>query len=151
QAYATAGKLELPETIEILANGLERLRAGQVDVAAQFELLEAAENSDSAKVKALLEQQQAAWAQGSDPLAPFRGALSGGDRRQSADVFYDHPVMACVRCHKVWGSGGEAGPDLSMIGRQQSPEYILESIIKPNARIAPGFDVIAVTLRDGTV
>lgn len=151
QAYATAGKLDLPETTNILVEGLERLAAGKVDVAAQFELLEAAEKSGSPKVKALLEHQQAAWAQGSDPLAPFRGALSGGNPRAGADVFYDHPVMACVRCHKVWGSGGEAGPDLSMIGRQQSPEYILESVIKPNARIAPGFDVIAVTLRDGTV
>jgi putative heme-binding domain-containing protein len=49
----------------------------------------------------------------------------------------------------VNGNGGEAGPDLSLIGKDRKPEYLLESIIKPSAHIAPGFDVVTVTLKNG--
>ncbi|HEX2099284.1 MAG TPA: hypothetical protein VHF69_01400, partial [Candidatus Synoicihabitans sp.] len=148
-AFLALSKLDLPETSEMLAHALQRLAEGKVAAAAQFDLLEVAEKSTAPQVQALLARQKETWATGTDPLAPFRGALTGGDHRKGADVFYDHPVMACVRCHKVSGSGGDAGPDLTTIATHRTPEHLLESIIKPSAEIAPGFDVVSVTLRNG--
>ena len=58
-------------------------------------------------------------------------------------------MLPCARCHKVGGEGGEAGPDLSLIGAQKSKEYLLESIIKPSAHIAAGFDVVTLQLKNG--
>jgi putative heme-binding domain-containing protein len=58
-------------------------------------------------------------------------------------------VLPCARCHKVGGEGGEAGPDLSLIGAQKSKEYLLESILKPSAHIAAGFDVVTFQLKNG--
>jgi quinoprotein glucose dehydrogenase len=148
-AFTALARLDLPEGATTLSRALERLAAGQVEVNAQFELLEAAEKSAAPQVQALLARLRDTWSASGDPLAPFRGALAGGNRRRGADVFYDHPIMACVRCHKVSGSGGDAGPDLTLAGRQ-TPEYLLESIIKPSAQITPGFDVVSLTLDDGT-
>ena len=48
--------------------------------------------------------------------APYRGA----------GQFYENQVLPCARCHKVGGEGGEAGPDLSLIGAQKKKEYLLE-------------------------
>ena len=59
--------------------------------------------------------------------------------------------MACVKCHAIGGQGGAAGPELGAIGPKYPREYLLESIIKPNAHIAPGFDTVVLTLKKGGV
>ena len=51
--------------------------------------------------------------------------------------------LGCPSCHTLPGMarGGNVGPDLSHVGAIHRPEYLLESIIKPNAIIvrAPGY------------
>ena len=42
------------------------------------------------------------------------------------------------------------GPKLDGIGGRQSREYLLESIVWPNQKIAPQFETVALTLQDGT-
>ncbi|MES2697734.1 MAG: c-type cytochrome [Verrucomicrobiota bacterium] len=85
-----------------------------------------------------------------DPLAPYRETLAGGDRTRGERLFRNHPVLACLRCHRAGGDGGDAGPNLADIGAKYPREYLLEAIIKPNATIAAGFDTIILTLNDGT-
>jgi putative heme-binding domain-containing protein len=41
------------------------------------------------------------------------------------------------------------GPNLADVGRKYDRNSLLESIIKPNAKIAPGFDTIVLTLKSG--
>jgi quinoprotein glucose dehydrogenase len=85
-----------------------------------------------------------------DPLAPFRASLVGGDAARGRQVFREHPTVQCLRCHQVAGDGGTVGPKLDGIGRRQSREYLLESIVWPNQKIAPQFETVALTLKDGT-
>jgi len=59
-------------------------------------------------------------------------------------------VLSCMRCHRAGGDGGEAGPNLAGFGAKHDREYILESIVKPNARIAPGYDTVVLTRKDGS-
>ena len=42
----------------------------------------------------------------------------------------------CAKCHTVRGSGGQVGPDLSMIGKKASRENLYESILIPSKAIA---------------
>jgi putative heme-binding domain-containing protein len=120
-----------------------------VQPGAQVELLEAVEKNGTPAVKARWQKTQAAWASSGNALASYGYALGGGDPRRGAGVFFGNPVLPCARCHKVSGNGGEAGPDLTRIGAQQTPQYLLESIIKPNMHIAPGFDIVSFTLANG--
>ena len=69
---------------------------------------------------------------------------------RGARQFFENQVLPCARCHKVGGDGGEAGPDLSLIGAQKKKEYLLESIVKPSAHIAAGFDNVTLQLKNGT-
>ena len=45
--------------------------------------------------------------------------------------------------------GGNVGPLLTGIGSRKPREYLLESIVHPNAQIAPGFDTVLVLMKSG--
>ncbi len=47
--------------------------------------------------------------------------------------------LQCLKCHTVRGSGGQIGPDLSMIGKKASRENLIESILYPSKAIADQF------------
>jgi quinoprotein glucose dehydrogenase len=49
------------------------------------------------------------------------------------------------------GAGGEVGPDLSDVGVRQPREYLLESIVAPDRKIAEGFETLVVATADGQV
>lgn len=42
----------------------------------------------------------------------------------------------CLKCHMVRGTGGQIGPDLSMIGKKGSRENLYDSILQPSKAIA---------------
>ena len=121
-----------------------------VIAAVQLDLLNAAALRNEPAVKKLLGDREATLAKNPDPLAPFQIALRGGDKARGERIFNNQPVMACVRCHKIGTeSGGEAGPNLADVGLKYDRAYLLESLIKPNAKVAPGYDTIVLTLKSG--
>ncbi|MBI4626036.1 MAG: HEAT repeat domain-containing protein, partial [Verrucomicrobia bacterium] len=148
-AFRSLGNLRHPSADELLAGQLRQLAEGKVEAGVQLELLTAAGRRSDPAIKELLAQREAALAASPDPLAPYRVALEGGDPRRGERIFQNQPVLACIRCHRAGGDGGDAGPNLAQIGAKFSREYLLESIVKPNAKIAPGFDTIVLTLKSG--
>lgn len=149
-AFSAAAQLQTPAKAKLLVDALDQLAAGKVKPGAQLELIEAVEKSDAPTVKARWAKTQAAWKASGKPLAEYSYALAGGNPWRGAREFFDNQVMPCGRCHKVNGNGGEAGPDLSLIGKERTPEHLLESVIRPSAHLAPGFDLVTVTLKNGT-
>jgi quinoprotein glucose dehydrogenase len=147
-AFNAVAQLQGPQKAKLLTGALGQLAAGKVQPGAQLELIEAAEKSEEPAVKAAWARQQAAWKASDDKLAAFSFALAGGNPRNGAEEFFQNQVLPCARCHKVNGNGGEAGPDLSLVGKNP-PKYLLESVIHPSAHIAPGFDNVTVTLKNG--
>ena len=79
----------------------------------------------------------------------FHDALVGGDAARGRQVFYGNQTVQCSRCHRAGGEGGTVGPKLDGVGSRNPREYLLESILAPNAKIAAGFENATVTLRDG--
>jgi len=148
-AYRALGRLDTPEAAAQLAQALDRLAAGEVPVAEQVELIDSAEKSADPAVKTRYRKLRDTWAASQDTLAAWHGALEGGNPAAGSRIFKWQPVLACVRCHKIDGDGGDAGPDLTQVGARSTPEYLVESIVKPNAKIAPGFDVVTLTLKSG--
>src|SRR5919201_1946248 len=55
----------------------------------------------------------------------------------------------CVSCHLVQGEGSPIGPDLSDVGLELTVDEIREALVNPDARIAPGYGVASVRLRNG--
>jgi quinoprotein glucose dehydrogenase len=81
--------------------------------------------------------------------ADFREALVGGNAQLGRRYFLTNSTGQCVRCHAINGQGGEVGPSLSGIGNTLTREQLLQALIEPSARLAPGYGSVTLTLKDG--
>tara|TARA_R110002051_G_scaffold5108_3_gene27372 strand:+ start:16445 stop:19876 length:3432 start_codon:yes stop_codon:yes gene_type:complete len=79
----------------------------------------------------------------------FQETLYGGNWWAGRSVFNNNPTAQCVRCHSVNGAGGEVGPALDNIANVLSREQLLEALIEPSLRLAPGYGSVTITLKDG--
>ncbi len=84
-------------------------------------------------------------------VGPYREARVGGDREEGRKVLQRHPLVQCLRCHKLGEEGADLGPDLSHVAKGRDRDYLLEAIVRPSARFARGFESVIVTMADGTV
>ncbi len=71
-----------------------------------------------------------------------------GDTAAGAKMFFGS--AHCSECHTAQGRGGANGPDLSRIGRQATLSELEQSLQQPDARIATGYGLVEVKLRNGT-
>ncbi|MGV3504714.1 MAG: DUF7133 domain-containing protein [Adhaeribacter sp.] len=146
-ALVTLGKLPLRHTRKVFDQLLSRLAAGQVAPEVQLELAEAIDSTRSpqliARHKALRSKQA------SDPVAAFRGSLYGGDVNLGQRVFFRHQTAQCIRCHSYDDLGGNAGPRLNGVATRLKREQLLEALVNPSARLAPGFGMVTLTLKNG--
>ncbi len=71
--------------------------------------------------------------------------VSAGDAKRGADLFHNSPVAACASCHMVNGKGGDVGPILDGIAVRASKDYIMESLMDPNAKLAKGFEGLTIS------
>ena len=148
-AFLTLGGLKDPKADALIGAYLDALIQGRIRAEVRLDLLEAAEKRSNPGLNQKIKQYEASKSN-SDGLAPYREALFGGDPAEGRKVFFEKPEASCVRCHKIGKEGGEVGPNLSDIGKRQTREYILESVVFPNKQIAPGFETWMVTLKNGT-
>jgi putative heme-binding domain-containing protein len=72
-----------------------------------------------------------------------------GDVARGKALFMDPQGMACAKCHKVGGEGGQIGPDLSSVGAKYGRDKLIESVLKPSAQILDGYQQTMVFTRDG--
>ena len=56
----------------------------------------------------------------------------------------------CTSCHKLYGSGGEVGPDLTGAGRDNL-DYLLENLVDPSASVSADFRMVIVAMKDGRI
>jgi putative membrane-bound dehydrogenase-like protein len=77
-------------------------------------------------------------------------ALLTEDTLMKADAAKGKVLYAavCGSCHKLYGEGGQLGPDLTGSDRHQL-DYLLGNIIDPNALVPADYRVTVFKLRDG--
>ncbi|MGJ8696413.1 MAG: DUF7133 domain-containing protein [Verrucomicrobiaceae bacterium] len=59
--------------------------------------------------------------------------------------------QGCIACHAVDQEAVQKGPYLGSAGSKFTRDYLIESILDPNAVVAQGFQTELVTLKDGSV
>lgn len=73
-------------------------------------------------------------------------ALQRGDKSQGRATF----AKACGNCHRLYGHGGQIGPDLTGSGRQNL-DYVLINLVDPSAAVGADYRLSTVALNDGRV
>jgi quinoprotein glucose dehydrogenase len=149
EALATIAAQPVPEADQILLAQLDLLAANQLPPALWLDLLEAAAQRDNVEIQHRLATREQTLAASKDVLAKWRDCLEGGKAKAGRAIFTENAEAACMRCHKYKGEGGDVGPDLAKITQVSDRIYVLESIVDPNAKIAPGYDNVLLTLKNG--
>jgi quinoprotein glucose dehydrogenase len=141
-AVSSLATIQSPAADHLLVTTLERLHAGHAPREIALETMEAAAARKDPVVKAALQKYRAS-------LAPFAETLAGGNAVAGRKVFFEKAEASCLRCHKVNGEGGEAGPDISHIASKVDRDYLLESIVNPGAKIAAGYESVFIDMKNG--
>ncbi|KHE93891.1 MAG: putative heme protein [Candidatus Scalindua brodae] len=84
-----------------------------------------------------------------DTVAPWVPPIDV-DIKEGELVFFDESKgVACSKCHVLNGKGSKVGPELTGIGAVQTPQYLIESVLKPSAVIVKGFETMYLMTTDG--
>ena len=84
-----------------------------------------------------------------DAVAPWVPPIDV-DIKEGELVFFDESRgVTCSKCHVLNGKGSKVGPDLTGIGAVQTPQYLIESVLKPSAIIVKGFETMYLMTNDG--
>jgi len=157
---AERGVTEKQHTIALLARaGAEKadalllelgrdLAAGRCDPALKLDVIEALRSR--ARENAALEAPVKSYDASAEGKAHAQ-LLQGGDTRAGETIVNTHLNANCLACHSLSNNGGsEVGPNLRTIGSQRSSAELLESLLAPSSKIAQGFGLVTVALRDGS-
>ncbi|MCC5936605.1 MAG: HEAT repeat domain-containing protein [Lunatimonas sp.] len=147
-ALITLGKVQVEFSGPVFHGLLDKLERNNLSPEIELELGEALQSSGSEE----LQSRYAAIQEKLTPdqiLASYRGSMYGGDERRGRGIFFQHQTAQCIRCHAYNDYGGNAGPSMNGVGKLLSREQLLEALIDPSKRLAPGFGVVTLTLNDG--
>ncbi len=147
-AIKNIGSLTNEKAHNILKELLEEFINRTLDPNIQLDVYLAIENSQFDDLKNELLGYESNIKE-EDPLAIYQTALEGGDAKEGRTIFYRHQAAQCVKCHQIDGRGGQVGPDLTGIANTLDRSQILQSLIAPSERIAPGYGIVSVNLKNG--
>lgn len=71
-----------------------------------------------------------------------------GDPSRGKELF---TRQGCIACHTLDQAAVQKGPYLGSAGSKFTRDYLIESILDPNAIVAQGFQTELITMKDGTV
>ena len=147
-ALLTLGKLPIATTKPVFEHLLSDFSAGKIPTEIGLEVDEAITESGSPDLIARYKETLAK--QSPDALlASYEASLYGGDAERGRKIFFGHETAQCIRCHAYDDLGGNAGPRLNGVSSRLRRNQLLEAVINPSARLAPGFGTATVELKDG--
>lgn len=145
-AIALLARAAHPDADAVLDQIADSLVKGSIAAPVKLDAIEALRTRGAAQ-PALAAKLQAYLAQ---PAAARQDELlAGGDIARGRDIVANHLAANCTACHSVEAAGGsEVGPNLRAIGTQRDPAYLLEALLTPSAKIATGYGIVNVTLKN---
>jgi putative heme-binding domain-containing protein len=152
QQAAIGALINLPKesAVDQLSLMLDRLIQGDVDGPLQLDLLEVASANGNSMLEEKIKAFRTKHAEMGE-VANYLECLEGGNARAGRRVMAGNSAAQCLKCHKVRGSGGVAGPPLDDIGVRRDRLFILQSLIEPSAHLTPGYGVVTVILNNDQV
>jgi putative heme-binding domain-containing protein len=146
-ALLTLGTLPAENTKPVFEKLLVQLEQKKLPSEIQLELTEALDSVGDAGLKRQL--KSIITKTSADTLtAAYASALWGGNIERGEQIFYQHQTAQCIRCHSLGDYGGNAGPRLNGVAKRLSREQLLQAMIDPSARLAPGYGMVTLELNN---
>jgi putative heme-binding domain-containing protein len=92
--------------------------------------------------------QDSAWSLNAALLAELVSEVNQADPHRGEAV-YRREELQCQNCHAIGGAGGNVGPDMVSIGGSAQVDYLIESLITPNAKIKENYHSKLIETVDG--
>ncbi|MEZ6124875.1 MAG: HEAT repeat domain-containing protein [Planctomycetaceae bacterium] len=67
------------------------------------------------------------------------------------EAVFRNEKLGCLKCHAIGGAGGLVGPDMVSLGGSAQPDYLLESLLNPNAKVKENYHTIVIATTEGKV
>jgi len=147
-ALLSLANVKAPEAEAVFKEQMALLIDGKIAPEVQLELITAAEKIGTPEFKQLLATYEGKKDK-NNPLDVYRESIYGGNAEEGVALFRYSNSTQCVRCHMVGSRGNKVGPDLTTIATRITQEQMLEALVAPAARIAPGFGRVTVVLKTG--
>lgn len=147
-AILSLANVKSPEAEAVFREQMQLLLDNKIAPEVQLELISAVTKFGSPELAQLLTNYEAKK-DPNNPLDMYREAIYGGDPDKGMRLFRYSNSTQCVRCHMVGHRGNRVGPELTTIAKRITQEQMLEAMIAPAARIAPGFGRVTVVMKDG--
>jgi quinoprotein glucose dehydrogenase len=147
-ALVTLGTLPIDNTKPVFDRLLDRMDKGNLPAEIHLELTEAVKASNSEPLIAKIDEIRSRLSPETLDEA-FYDAMYGGDPERGSGIVFRHQTAQCMRCHSYNDYGGNAGPRLNAIGAKLSRQELLEALIDPGKRLAPGYGFVTIALKDG--
>ena len=134
--------LQVPDSgaMEML---LETIEQGEVYEAQEAVKSLVANPTGFAKIdqKQLRDALQLEYAEATSLTTEFNNAwlFAGGNAALGKKVVFENARSECLRCHKVNGEGGIAGPSLDGVADRLTQEQLLHALLMPSEEVAEGF------------
>ena len=138
----------------LLQELVDRLVTRKLDAGLKLDVFDLAKESADAVVVAALKKYLSPGNKGSlkmaNPETPYELLTDGGDVTRGKAIVNGHLGANCIACHRIESDeGSEVGPTLRTVGAQRTKEEIAESLVEPSAKIAAGFGIETIVLKDG--
>ncbi|MBC7826883.1 MAG: HEAT repeat domain-containing protein [Chitinophagaceae bacterium] len=147
-ALLTLGKLPIENSRKFFDDLLNKMTAGKLAPDIYLELGEALDSTRAADLIARYKIISSKLSP-DDLTSAYAGSLLGGDADRGRTIFFRNQNAQCTKCHAYDDRGGNAGPRLNGVAARLTRPQLLEALISPGARLAPGYGVVTVELKNG--
>lgn len=87
----------------------------------------------------------------SDSIAVYGRAVDSGNAARGAILFHG-PLLGCAKCHSVSDTGPDLlGPNLARKRSEETGSQLIESLLRPSARVAEPYRSTRILTEDGQV
>ncbi len=147
-ALSSLAKIDHQSAEVVLNQWLELFLVGAIDPALRLDVMMAVEESTFEFLKEKLDNFESSRAS-APAVDHYLESAYGGTVSLGQRIFFENNSAQCIRCHKLDGYGGEVGPDLTGIASKLDPNGLIEALIDPSVRLAPGYGTLSLELKTG--
>tara|TARA_Y100000739_G_scaffold157562_1_gene136140 strand:- start:106 stop:1839 length:1734 start_codon:yes stop_codon:yes gene_type:complete len=136
----------------IIGKLFKELIDGRIAPEIQLEVLEEARtiSRDDPDIRMLMDNYNN-FINKQDVMTRYKVALKGGNAEKGKDLFFGHAKAQCSKCHALKQIDRQIGPSLEGIAKRHSREFLLQSIVDPQAEITLGYGIVSVKLNDDQI